>query len=292
MNKLSSLKKYVINMKIRRKVLLIFLLVGVLPFLCYIIFSNRYTNQIMLERETSLTESALQQAVQSVENKLETYNNLSNYMFNNTSILQALNTEYSKDYFRMYKAYQDTIEPLFQTYYALHPGLENITIYSSCDLHPYNGYVVSLDKLKEKEYYPAVRNNYIPVWIVYEEEDSQHLYSIRQIGDTGRYKSVNYLSLKLDYDDLFAPLLSVYPAHLQAFCHRLDCNLFQKLPGAAGICEWNHPPDLCLRLDNPALSGSHGPHSLRLHHIADREPYHKDTRGKGRRFPDLFHPAG
>lgn len=38
MNKLSSLKKYVINMKIRRKVLLIFLLVGVLPFLCYIIF--------------------------------------------------------------------------------------------------------------------------------------------------------------------------------------------------------------------------------------------------------------
>lgn len=136
MNKLSSLKKYVINMKIRRKVLLIFLLVGVLPFLCYIIFSNRYTNQIMLERETSLTESALQQAVQSVENKLETYNNLSNYMFNNTSILQALNTEYSKDYFRMYKAYQDTIEPLFQTYYALHPGLENITIYSSCDLHP------------------------------------------------------------------------------------------------------------------------------------------------------------
>ena len=63
----------------------------------------------MLERETSLTESALQQAVQSVENKLETYNNLSNYMFNNTSILQALNTEYSKDYFRMYKAYQDTI---------------------------------------------------------------------------------------------------------------------------------------------------------------------------------------
>ena len=65
MNKLSSLKKYVSNMKIRRKVLLIFLLVGVLPFLCYIIFSNRYTNQIMLERETSLTESALQQAVQS-----------------------------------------------------------------------------------------------------------------------------------------------------------------------------------------------------------------------------------
>ena len=204
-----QLKRMIINMKIRRKILLIFLVVGVLPFLCYIIFSNRYTNQIMLERETSLTESALAQAVQSVENKLETYNNLSNYMFNNTSILQALNTEYHKDYFKMYKAYQDTIEPLLLTYYALHPELENITIYSSCDLHPYNGYVVSLEELKEKEYYPLVRNNYIPYWLVNEEEGKRYLYSIRLIGDTGRYKNVNYLSLKLNYDSLFDPLLHV-----------------------------------------------------------------------------------
>lgn len=209
MKMVQHLKRTVINMKMRRKILLIFLLVGVLPFLCYIIFSNRYTNQIMLERETSLTESALAQAVQSVENKLETYNNLSNYMFNNTSILQALNTEYHKDYFKMYKAYQDTIEPLLQTYYALHPDLENITIYSSCDLHPYNGYVVSLEELKEKEYYPLVRNNFIPAWLVTEEEGTRYLYSIRLIGDTGRYKNVNYLSLKLNYDSLFDPLLHV-----------------------------------------------------------------------------------
>lgn len=209
MKMMQPVKRIIINMKMRRKILLIFLLVGVLPFLCYIIFSNRYTNQIMLERETSLTESALAQAVQSVENKLETYNNLSNYMFNNTSILQALNTEYHKDYFKMYKAYQDTIEPLLQTYYALHPDLENITIYSSCDLHPYNGYVVSLEELKEKEYYPLVRNNFIPAWLVTEEEGTRYLYSIRLIGDTGRYKNVNYLSLKLNYDSLFDPLLHV-----------------------------------------------------------------------------------
>ena len=170
MNKLSSLKKYVINMKIRRKVLLIFLLVGVLPFLCYIIFSNRYTNQIMLERETSLTESALQQAVQSVENKLETYNNLSNYMFNNTSILEVLNKEYGTDYFQMYKAYQDTIEPLFQTYYALHPDLLNLTIYSSCDLHPYNGYIQSFSVLSGQEWFSLVSGRYSPTWTILDED--------------------------------------------------------------------------------------------------------------------------
>ena len=101
------------------------------------------------------------------------------------------------------------IRDRLQTYYALHPDLEIITIYSSCDLHPYNGYVVSLEELKEKEYYPLVRNNFIPAWLVTEEEGTRYLYSIRLIGDTGRYKNVNYLSLKLNYDSLFDPLLHV-----------------------------------------------------------------------------------
>ena len=71
------IKNSVRSMKIRRKVLLIFLLIGVIPFLFYIILSNLYTNQIILERETTLAEGTLSQAVMSVENELETYNNLS-----------------------------------------------------------------------------------------------------------------------------------------------------------------------------------------------------------------------
>ena len=103
------LRSRFLNMKIRNKVFFIFILVGVIPFLCYITLSNRFTNQLILERETTLTELALDQAVTYMENKLETYNNLSNYMFNNTSILEVLNKEYGTDYFQMYKAYQDTI---------------------------------------------------------------------------------------------------------------------------------------------------------------------------------------
>ena len=137
-NTLKRIRRVFLDMGIRRKVLIIFLLMGALPFLCYIILSNRYTNRIILERERSLTELALEQAVSSVDNKLVTYNNLSNFMFNNNAIMKVLNTSYNDDYFKMYKAYSDTIEPLFLTYYALYPDLEAITIYSSGDIHPYN----------------------------------------------------------------------------------------------------------------------------------------------------------
>lgn len=203
------LRSRFLNMKIRNKVFFIFILVGVIPFLCYITLSNRFTNQLILERETTLTELALDQAVTYMENKLETYNNLSNYMFNNTSILEVLNKEYGTDYFQMYKAYQDTIEPLFQTYYALHPDLLNLTIYSSCDLHPYNGYIQSFSVLSGQEWFSLVSGRYSPTWTILEEDGEKSLYSTRLIGDSRKYRTLNYLCLQVDYESLFAPLYTV-----------------------------------------------------------------------------------
>ena len=208
-NTLKRIRRGFLDMGIRRKVLIVFLLVGALPFLCYIILSNRYTNRIILERERSLTELALEQAVSSVDNKLITYNNLSNFMFNNNAIMKVLNTSYHDDYFQMYKAYSDTIEPLFLTYYALYPDLEAITIYSSGDIHPYNNYILGLDSLYQKEWFPQVHNQYIPTWVSAVEDGKPYLYSTRLIGDIRQYKSSNYLSFRINYDMFFEPFLSL-----------------------------------------------------------------------------------
>ena len=208
-NTLKRIRRGFLDMGIRRKVLIVFLLVGALPFLCYIILSNRHTNRIILERERSLTELALEQAVSSVDNKLITYNNLSNFMFNNNAIMKVLNTSYHDDYFQMYKAYSDTIEPLFLTYYALYPDLEAITIYSSGDIHPYNNYILGLDSLYQKEWFPQVHNQYIPTWVSAVEDGKPYLYSTRLIGDIRQYKSSNYLSFRINYDMFFEPFLSL-----------------------------------------------------------------------------------
>jgi len=206
---LSGIRTHFLNMKIRNKVFFIFTFIGVLPFICYIILSRSYTNQLILEREKTLTELALDQAVTSIENQLETYNNLSNYMFNNTSILDVLNTEYGTGYFQMYKAYHNVIEPLFQTYYALHPDLVKMTIYSSCDLLPYKGYIQPLSTLKELEWFPFVNGKYIPTWTIWEQDGVKNLYSTRLIGDANKYRTLNYLCLQVDYESLFTPLYTI-----------------------------------------------------------------------------------
>ena len=234
----SKIRTYFLNMKIRNKVLFIFILIGVFPFLCYIILSRRYTNQLILEREKTLTELTLEQAVTSIENQLEIYNNLSNYMFNNTSILDVLNTEYGSGYFQMYKAYQDVIEPLFQTYYALHPDLDKITIYSSCDLHPYNGYIQPLSALKNLEWFPLVDGEYIPTWTIWEQNGEKYLYSTRLIGDTNKYRTLNYLCLQVDYDSLFTPFLTV-----------AEGNYTILITDSNNSCVFTNNPDFSMSLD-------------------------------------------
>lgn len=213
----SNIVAYFRNMKLRRKVFLVFFLGGLLPFLGYLLFSNRYMKEVLQAREKSLTENALSQAVTAMKNELDTYNNLSNYMFNNINILKALDKDYGEDYFEMYKVYRDTIEPLFLTYYALHPHIQNITIYSSCDLHPYNHYVQELSFLEEKEWYPLIAEKYTPTWTIWEEKDSHFLYSTRLIGDKRWYKNTNYLCLQVDYDAFFHPLTTISEDSYQLF---------------------------------------------------------------------------
>lgn len=196
-------------MGIKRKVLAAFLVLGAFPFLCYIVLSNQYTNHIILQRERSLTEQSLELAISSVNNKLVTYNNMSNLMFNNAAIKKALNTHYGSDYYKMYKTYSDVIDPLFLTYYALYPDLESIVLYSSGDLLPYNNYVQTPDHLYEKEWFPQVFNQYVPTWVSTTEDGQPALYSARLIGNNQRYENSNYLSFKINYDLFFEPFFQI-----------------------------------------------------------------------------------
>lgn len=201
--------QFFLDLPIRRKVTVIFLLIGLLPFSFFLLFSYHYMEKILLNRELSLVEHALNQSVLSVRDDLETYNNLSNYLFNNPSILSAVNTRYQEDYFSMYKAYHDTIEPLFQTYYALHPDILSITIYTSSDLHPFGGYVKDISVLENQPWFDEIKNSYIPAWIMQEEHGEKVLQQARLIGDLSKYQETNYLCITIDSEKLFAPFLQV-----------------------------------------------------------------------------------
>lgn len=205
----SKLTSKFLNLKIRTKFLACFILAGFLPFLFYIVLSNHLVNRIVIERENLLTQNILEQAISSVENELEDYNKLSNFMFNNTVILDALNIDYDTNYFKMYKTYSDVIEPLFITYSTLYPHLTGITVYSSCDILPYKNYKQNLSVLQEFEWYPLVSGQYIPVWTLDSENNPTILYNTRLIGIPQKYQNTTYLCLKIDFQKMLDPFRNI-----------------------------------------------------------------------------------
>ncbi len=197
------------RLRIKRKVLLVYLTVGFLPFALFTIFLYGHTRHLIIDSEYGVRQSALNQAVQAVDATLEMYNTMSNYMFNEPSVLSALNRTYGDDYYAMYESYRDVITPVFNTHAALYPDLKRITIYTSCDILPYNTYVRDKSLLESAGWFMPLTVDYSPQWITLTQDAQTRLVCIRRIGMPSRYQYVNYLYLEVDYERTFEPLINL-----------------------------------------------------------------------------------
>lgn len=191
---------------VRSKMILIYLIIGVLPFLAFSVYAYVNTNRQMADSEMSMLHNSLEQAVKTVDGTLEMYNRISNYLFNEPSVLTALNKTYGNDYYAMYEAYNKVIAPVFMTYYSLYGGLKRMTIYTSSDILPYNNYVRQIKTVEGQDWFERAKDEYIPTWVAASEDGMNTLKSIRRIGIPSQYRYVNYLCLNVDYDSMFEPL--------------------------------------------------------------------------------------
>lgn len=210
-NLIKRLAARVSRFRIRSKIIVIYLLVGVLPFLVFTVYFFHNTNRQMIESETALLQTSLDQAIQSVSGTLDMYNTISNYLFNEPGILTALNKSYGTKYYSMYEAYKTAIAPVYTTYYSLYPNLNRITIYSSCDILPYSDYVRDIAKLESQPWFERVNGTFTPTWVQVTEDGATKLLSVRRIGVPSEYPYLNYLCLEVDYDSVFEPLMSLAP---------------------------------------------------------------------------------
>ena len=201
----------------RRKLIAMFLLLGVVPFTLFTLRSYRVNRARMIEQETELLRDSLNSAMLSVDNQLDACQAVSSYIFNDSSLLTALNQRYGTNYFRMYETYAKLIAPSFNTYYALYATLRRITVYTDCDLLPCGNYASPLDKLATDE--PWTQSHavgYNPSWILPYAAKSGELVCIRRIGMPYIYPTVNILYLSIDADRVFRPFaaISAYPCDI------------------------------------------------------------------------------
>ena len=78
------------NLRLSGKLLVIYILAGLLPIMITLTITYHEMKKILWDRETMILESYLTQTTDALDNELEIYNNLSNYISYNQSIAKIL----------------------------------------------------------------------------------------------------------------------------------------------------------------------------------------------------------
>lgn len=117
------------NLKYRRKLNLVLILVGLLPVIIiggYMIYGFR---ELLGEKEYESMEVSLNQASATIDKQLEIYSNLLNYIVFDRDLQEILDREQTQDY-ASYSNYVNVVDPILNTPKFYHDSIKKITIFS------------------------------------------------------------------------------------------------------------------------------------------------------------------
>lgn len=190
------------NLKYRRKLNLVFFLVGLLPvgvMTAYMIYGFR---DILLEREYESMQVSLEQACEGIDQQVEIYNNLLSYSVFDYNLQKFLETEQTATY-QSYNDYVNFIDPILNTPKFYHSGVNRMTIYSENIKIPHDVTLAPLDEISGRDWYEKLAETSGEIW-VWPEEGREEILAIRRF--PGYWESEAYLGLYCDVASLTAPL--------------------------------------------------------------------------------------
>ena len=109
---LKKLKAYFNNLRLRRKLMLIYTLVAFLPLLLISILLIRKANEIILDQASSRVNITMQQLAQNIENKLESYLDIADHLYFNQRLNGYLAKKQNNVYenLEVFEYYQDLLK--------------------------------------------------------------------------------------------------------------------------------------------------------------------------------------
>lgn len=142
-----TIKQWYKNLKFRRKVLLGYMAVGLIPAIILGIFSYVQVRHLLLEREQQALTETLNQNVTALKGNLTSYKNFMDGLVWNENLQQAVTAQYDTN-FQMYLAYRDVIDPMISNIRNLNSSVERITIYTSNEsIYPHGENVRPLSEI-------------------------------------------------------------------------------------------------------------------------------------------------
>ena len=121
------------NMKVRHKIIMIYMAVGLVPLLAVGVIAYVNINNLVTQRELENYQNVLSLTVTAMDSDIKVYNNLSNYIAYNETIADIVSSDYSNDY-DFYKKLTSTLDPMITSATNFHTDIDRVTIYTRKDI--------------------------------------------------------------------------------------------------------------------------------------------------------------
>ena len=204
---MDKIKRKLANMSFRKKMHLFILVVSIVPLVVMGIFSYVIFKKNLVKQEQSNMRDYMSQAVLGMENKIDIYNNLSDYIAYNQTISNVIGYRYdSSEYtssFEVYKELRDVVDPLLSGVKYFNQDMDLLTIYVDSDIVKHDNTIAPLSEVQNAEWKNKLseKNDNEIYWFA--EEAARKVYLVRRMPLLEDLKSEGYLYIEVDYDLLF-----------------------------------------------------------------------------------------
>ncbi len=205
------LKKWLDNMTVQQKMILIYGVVGFVPIVILFLFCSAKMNQILTDRETTNIQSFLYQSKEQMDNQLAIYNNLSDYISFNESIAQVLGWDDTSENemsdlgtgsnYELYEQITNVVDPLLNSIKYFHEDVEQATIYTGVNTVEHDTLLAPITSAQETFWYRDVVETQNILWYVNKEK--KEVFSARKMPMLEKKSVLGIFYLKVNYEKLF-----------------------------------------------------------------------------------------
>lgn len=199
---MGNLGKKINDIRLKDKLILIYVSVGIIPMVILLIFCYHQMNQLLLEKETTTFQSYLHQTVENLENQIAIYDHLSNYIAFNDTISDVV--RYQDNSYRSYEQISKFLDPTISSLRYFHEEVEQITIYTECVKVEHDTTLIPYEKLSGETWLETVEQDHQIHWFVSAEEKDRKVFLARCMPAMLQNGYQGILYIQIAYDSIFS----------------------------------------------------------------------------------------
>ena len=188
------------DMKFRHKIMSTYIIVAIIPITIMGLLWYSHTKRTLLDKEKSNIRNYLSQAVSNMDNQLNIYDNLSDYISFNQTISDVVDHNYDS-YYDMYNQYTKKVDPMLSSLNYFHSDINQVTIYVNRETVEHDTTIAPASEIENKEWYKMLQGNSNIHWLI--SKDNEQAFSVRNMPSLQADSSIGTLYIDVDYNKLF-----------------------------------------------------------------------------------------